>query len=298
MNNEINYTVIIPHKNTPDLLQCCLDSIPQRADIQTIVVDDNSDPDKVDFEIFPGLTKPYTEVLFTKEGKGAGYARNMGLKKAIGRWVLFADADDFFTDGFLACLDKYNKSDYDLVYFGVYRMSKDTEEKSDLDPYYERLMKSAICESRHEEYKYGAYVPWAKMIRLSLVKENDIMFDETMVANDKMFSIRVAHNAASVCFDEHKIYTYMPANSNLTKIRTPKANFDRFCVYVRMNRFFEDIAKEKYKLNLISPLKNLVHIKNMEYFYKAIKLLKENNFSLLGEMFKFSLTLPKKFLKN
>ena len=47
-----NYSIIIPHKNIPELLQRCLDSIPKREDIQIIVVDDNSDTNKVDFNSF------------------------------------------------------------------------------------------------------------------------------------------------------------------------------------------------------------------------------------------------------
>ena len=41
-----NYSFIIPHKNCPDLLQRCVDSIPERDDVQVIVVDDNSDDSK------------------------------------------------------------------------------------------------------------------------------------------------------------------------------------------------------------------------------------------------------------
>lgn len=76
MADMIAYTFIIPHKNSPDLLQKCLDSIPRRDDVQIIVVDDNSDAGKVDFDHFPGLDDPTVEVYLTKEGKGAGYARN------------------------------------------------------------------------------------------------------------------------------------------------------------------------------------------------------------------------------
>ena len=104
---SINYTFIIPHKNIPELLKRCLDSIPRREDIQIIVVDDNSDPDKVDFEHFPGLNEPCVEVYFTKEGKGAGYARNIGLKYARGKWLLFADADDYFLSNVLDVVDEY-----------------------------------------------------------------------------------------------------------------------------------------------------------------------------------------------
>ena len=95
---EYNYTIIIPHKNISTLLQRCLNSIPERPDVQVIVVDDNSDPAVVDFENFPGKDRKNTEIYLTKEGKGAGYARNVGLRHAKGEWLLFADADDFYTE--------------------------------------------------------------------------------------------------------------------------------------------------------------------------------------------------------
>ena len=38
-----NLSIIIPHYNTPDLLQKLIDSIPHIEDIQIIVVDDRSD---------------------------------------------------------------------------------------------------------------------------------------------------------------------------------------------------------------------------------------------------------------
>ena len=40
---EINYSIIIPHKNSTVLLERCLKSIPCRKDVQVIVVDDNSE---------------------------------------------------------------------------------------------------------------------------------------------------------------------------------------------------------------------------------------------------------------
>ena len=46
MTKEYTYSFIIPHKNCPNLLQRCVDSIPERDDVQVIVVDDNSDADK------------------------------------------------------------------------------------------------------------------------------------------------------------------------------------------------------------------------------------------------------------
>ena len=71
---EILYSIIIPHKDIPCLLQRCLDSIPPRDDVQIIVADDDSSPDIVEFAHFPGRDRTDVEILFTKEGRGAGYA--------------------------------------------------------------------------------------------------------------------------------------------------------------------------------------------------------------------------------
>src|SRR5690606_10038136 len=117
MTTHFNYSIIIPHKNIPKLLERCLWSIPRRDDLQIIVVDDNSDPALVDFTNFPGLNDPFVEVIFTKEGKGAGYARNVGVSKAKGRMLLFADADDFFNYCIYDVLEEYKDNDIDLIYF-------------------------------------------------------------------------------------------------------------------------------------------------------------------------------------
>ena len=101
----INYTFIIPTRNIPLLLNRCLNSIPLRNDIQIIVVDDNSDPKIVNQDNFPFKNRKNVEVIFNKYSKGAGYARNLGLQLAKGKWLLFPDADDFYVDGFIDILD-------------------------------------------------------------------------------------------------------------------------------------------------------------------------------------------------
>lgn len=162
---EILYSIIIPHKDIPCLLQRCLDSIPSRDDVQIIVADDDSSPDVVDFAHFPGSDRADVEILFTKEGRGAGYARNCGLARAKGRWLVFADADDFFLPGFLNVLDTYRNTDYDLITFRAETVDSDT-----LAPVPSRQVHNGkIAEDMDLEIlKYRNDVPWAKMV-LSLI---------------------------------------------------------------------------------------------------------------------------------
>ena len=87
--STITYSFIIPHKNCPDLLQRCVNSIPRRDDVQIIVVDDDSDPTIVNWNEFQFDDDKCIELVLTKGGQGAGAARNEGLKRAVGKWILF-----------------------------------------------------------------------------------------------------------------------------------------------------------------------------------------------------------------
>lgn len=99
------HSFIIPHKNNPELLQRCIDSIPNRSDIQIIVVDDKSD-----YEKKIALMHENLEIIQLDENrsKGAGRARNVGLARVMAKWILFTDAGDFYDLGFMNVLDSYS----------------------------------------------------------------------------------------------------------------------------------------------------------------------------------------------
>ena len=119
MKYKYNFSIIIPHKNTPDLLKRCVSSIPRREDVQIIIVDDNSDEKIVDFEHFPFLGTPNATVVFDKSSKGAGHARNIGLEKAEGKWYLFADSDDFFFYFFQSFNNFIHIISFYFIYFSI-----------------------------------------------------------------------------------------------------------------------------------------------------------------------------------
>lgn len=202
-NMSFLYTIIIPHKNIPTLLQRCLDSIPPRMDVQVIVVDDNSSPDIVDFSHFPGSERHDIEIIYTKENRGGEYARNCGLNLVKGKWLLFADADDFFLPSFLKVLDIYSNTNYDLITFRAESVNSETMEVvPSRQNHYEEILEDMDLEI----LKYNNDVPWAKMINVKLIQEYQIHFDETPAANDAMFSTKVDYYAQKVAACSKAIY--------------------------------------------------------------------------------------------
>lgn len=81
---KLMYSIIIPHKNIPHLLQRCLDSIPQRKDVQIIIIDDDSSPEIVDFVHFPGQNRTDVEVVLQRRRKEQAMPVIADLKRLEG----------------------------------------------------------------------------------------------------------------------------------------------------------------------------------------------------------------------
>lgn len=212
-----NYSVIIPHYNNADDLQRCLDSIPEREDVQVIVVDDNSDPGKVDFEHFPGLDKKNTEVVFSKgeQGKGPGYARNLGIEKATGKWLVFSDSDDYFLQSFNEVLDSYRDSDAEIVFFKCRKENVDHEVSDYL------AINSLIDRSRKKEnadaIAYGFPCPWGKFIKHDFLAVNGIGFQQITGGDDILFSVRMAIALKRYELSDQMLYCVVDRPGSLTR---------------------------------------------------------------------------------
>ena len=271
-----NYTIIIPHKNTPKYLQRCLDSIPERNDIQVIVVDDNSD--NLDTINFPGLYKKNTEVYFTNEGKGAGYARNIGLSYAKGKWLLFADADDYFNLDFLTITDEYLDSDNEIIYFSASSIDIDTGKRSNRNKI---LVKSVNeykegCTKSKDNLLFKNWMPWSKMFNHDFIKKNNLKFEEVKVGNDALFVINAGILADKICVDTSSIYCVTYNKKSLSFNFNQNLFDERFMSKIRINNYLTKLNKKEYKL-LLGP--DIVESYNygLKKTLEVIKIAKKNN---------------------
>ncbi len=250
----INYSIIIPHKNTPDLLQRCLDSIPRRDDVQIIVVDDNSDADKVDFDHFPGIDDERVEVFLTKEGKGAGYARNVGLEHAKGKWVLFADADDIFLDNVGDFLDRFINSECDAIVFNYVKKRINGEillpDKIETDN--PKLVFPQNC------------FPWCKIIRKSVLDSHNIRFQEVRWSNDLMFAVQLAKYINEVKVYDERVYMQQERPNSLCTGVSWRSLYCRTKVALKAYRFMEGYPEsECLKSHYMDYWKELFHTKKI-----------------------------------
>lgn len=267
----INYSIIIPHKNSPDLLFRCLKSIPQRNDIQIIVVDDNSDKKIIDYRTIPELQNYNINIIYTTEGKGAGYARNIGLKYASGKWIIFADADDFFNQSFNWALDHYNNSVADIIYFNVNSVDSDTLLECNRSHFLNKFHQTGD----EMMFRFKTYHPWAKFIKHRLIIENSINFSETKAANDVLFSLNIGLYAKKIELSTEKIYCITYRENSLEHIKGDIDIYEaRIFISIETNKFykrnnipFKDDLYYRYLLRLLT-IDNNAFIKTLNKCHK------------------------------
>lgn len=273
----INYSIIIPHKNIPDLLTRCVNSIPQRGDIQIIVVDDNSDQAYLD--IFPSFYRSDLEVIFTKEGRGAGYARNIGLKRAKGKWLLFADADDYYTDGFLDVLDKYKETDIDVVYFRANKIH-DSSIHVGIDSHNDHIfsyLENPVAGSFILRLRY--WEPWDKLFRREYIVSNNFLFEEIQVGNDAMFVVKSGYYASHIKADPFPLYNYVIRPGSLTTAVNNEKLLIAFKLHLRLNNFYRSIHQKQFMFGYFSLYKVFLISKDGKLlFVSFVEILKHRQF--------------------
>jgi len=239
-----NFSIVIPHKNTPDLLERCLDSIPVREDVQVIIVDDNSDADKVDFTSFPGRDRAGIDLIFSKgkNGKGPGYARNVGLSKAKGSWIIFADSDDYFTDEFSGLLDKYLQSDQEVIFFKCRRQDENGIIKD--YPLINDQINEAIKTGNTDGIVYGVPCPWGKFIKRDFLEKNNIRYQEIIGGDDILFSIQIAIRLSNMLIAEDSLYCVVDRQGSLTRNNHWKNFYSYSLACIDAYCLLETVSKE------------------------------------------------------
>ncbi len=214
----MNYSIIIPHRNIPDLLMRCLASIPVRGDVQVIVVDDNSDNADRYLEQYPELSRPNLEFVRTTSGKGAGYARNVGLDHAKGKWLIFADADDFFTDEFESLLDENVNAKEDIVFFpSLWVMSEDITKPSPVNNWINPMIERYFASGDEMEIRCRIPNPWGKFYKREFIESHSFRFHETRCANDMFFVISACVSSPAVKVVNTPIYYYTFRSDSLSR---------------------------------------------------------------------------------
>lgn len=288
-------SIIIPHFNSPSSLKKLLDSIPKLDEIQIIVIDDNSNEEVEELNqlISSSVYSRVNFIVNDTNTKGAGVCRNIGLDKAEGEWLLFADSDDFFTKDFYYNISHYLESDNDVVFFTPTSVEIDTGNLSDRHVHIKKIIESYSKNkdlNSETSLRYRIVVPWCKMIRRSFLKENEIFFDEVIASNDVMFSAKIGYHMQKFEVSKKVIYCVTRRRGSLTTNTSHEVYDSRLMVHINYCQYLRNNLKkdelEMFNLNGRAFIINAVKYKlGFRKIFSTYILLKKNNITLFDLRF-------------
>ena len=115
------FSIIIPVYNVEKYLRKCLNSVFSQnyKNYEVIVVNDGTKDNSMD------IVKDYPVKVINQKNQGLSVARNNGVKKATGEYILFLDSDDYIEKGLLEAIDKSLDNKPDIVRFQIGEVFED-----------------------------------------------------------------------------------------------------------------------------------------------------------------------------
>jgi len=186
-------SVIIPVYNAASFLRQCINSIIHQtlSDIEIIMVNDGS-TDGSNTILKEYALQDNRITILNQENKGAGAARNAGLRAATGKYLSFLDADDFFEPEMLEKL--YNRCEETDADIAICKANAYDNQKGELTGDLGWTTFAGIPDKPVFSYKdvdrffqCCSSVAWDKFFRKSFVENSGISFQEIRFCNDVYF---------------------------------------------------------------------------------------------------------------
>lgn len=188
-------SVIVPIYNGEEYLSRCIDSIlAQRFDdFELLLINDGSKDNSLE------ICKRYAQEdkrirVYDIPNGGVSAARNFGINKSSGEWIMFVDSDDWVENTLLDTGVPYF-NDYDLINIATYI----DETINGVEYKQFALSKNADQFIKHILRRKARQSIWGVFIRRSILIDNNILFDTTYnYAEDWHMIFRIAINSSRV----------------------------------------------------------------------------------------------------
>ena len=208
MKSDILISFIIPAYNAEKTIESCIESIISYKDeaLEVLIVENGSSD--MTTEISQKLENRDARIKLYHSEKGVSNARNLGIQKALGKWIVFVDADDRVRAEQLKNLFNDAKyQDADMILYGhcIQKNVKSVTMKE--EKYVGEEVETIRGKMLENPTRYMQ--AWAKLLNRELIVSNNLLFNTKMrLAEDSDFILRYSRFCKKIKLSPICIYEY------------------------------------------------------------------------------------------
>lgn len=235
-------SIVVPVYNVEKYMQRNLESLVNQTyeNIEILVINDGTPDNSV--EIINKYVEKYPKkvYLFNKKNGGLSDARNYGLKRAKGKYIVFIDSDDYVEHNMIEELYlsiKKNKSDISICnIIDEYEDNGKTQVYSNYIP----VTPCSIYEDKKQ--MLNRFAAWNKMFDINLFKKNKLTFDKGFIYEDLRLVLKIYLYANKISYTNKALYHYIIRSGSIMTSANLEKNYN---IILAMNNLIEYYQKEK-----------------------------------------------------
>lgn len=247
------FSVIIPAYNAEDKISKSINSVLKQTftNFEVIVVNDGStDSTK---QILNEFSKVDSRVkVINQDNHGPYAARKIGIQRAIGEYILFLDADDYFESNLMEEMVPYTVLKMDMILF-KWRIINTSGKISKTEPIFKD---GTIFEGSNKNLIYKKLICTfdlnslcTKAVRKELFNEKTFILNEKIInGEDLIVCVPIITHANRIIYIDKELYNYVRNNTSTTQ------NF--VFSYYRSRKIINQILTEYLKFWNLNTLEN------------------------------------------
>lgn len=260
-------SIVVPVYGAENYLQKNMQTIVNQLnkDCELILVDDGSKDSSG--MICDHISMQSTQVsVIHKINGGVSSARNVGIQKATGEYIVFVDSDDYVESNYISTILKAIECQDDLIFFGAYLIKNNENTRQLMKPWLSSISNRHDIETANRMV-FGCKTnePWDKVFKLKIIRENKITFPEDVnLGEDLIFILSYLKFVNTVTILDCPIY-YHTFNENglgqqkvsLSRLKYHDALFSKILASIVELNVSEEIVMLSYE-TILQILTNFV----------------------------------------
>ncbi len=238
-------SIVVPVYNVEIYLNRCLNSLVNQdyKNIEIIIVNDGS-PDNSQM-IIDKYKKEYSNVIkaFTKKNEGLSEARNFGLKKATGDYVVFIDSDDYVETNMISEMIKCaSKNNSDIVVCDIF----DEYENEKIVKIYKNAFTGSSSIFEEHKILLNRFSAWNKLFKISLFSDKKLKFEKGKIYEDLRLILKLYLKTNIISFIKKPLYHYVIRDGSIMTSSGLKKNLDIVSAFDDVIEYYKQ--EDKYEM--------------------------------------------------